>query len=249
MNKFFRPAFLAVCAALVLAGASPARAQAPRPEPPYTGYWIGSGSIWELPINTAFVKLSRRSETEFWFVVGRDGAVSGQGYVSYQAELEALKWNVPAPGVGSIEAEVSGRSEKVTYKYDITGQAQGGTELVLKVVGQQDNLSIPAFAFDFIIRARVSTPLPGPAAPAGANVSRNIQEIKVPAKGWSPFQNVAAPLRPHPAGRYTVEVRQTGAAFGIEWHAIQVVPGDANEQREELRRLRKDVEELKQKIR
>lgn len=198
-------------------------------------------------MNSPMVKLTRRSETDFWFVVNRDGIASGQGYVSYQAELDALKWNVPAPGVGSIEAEVSGRSEKVTYKYDITGQVKG-TELVLQVVGQQQNLAIPAFAFEFIIRARVSVPLPTP-APTGTSAGRNIQEIKVGAKGWSPFQNIPGPLREHPAGRYTVEVKQSGAAFGIEWHAIQVVPGEVNEQREELRRLRKELEELKQKIR
>jgi hypothetical protein len=210
--------------------------------PPYSGTYFGRGNIWEKALDDPFRKLTRRSEAEFWFSIDRAGKVSGEGYVSYHAELKALKWKV-----GPIDAEVEGSSEKLTFKFQITGEVAGGLDsptLTLKAVGQDENMTIAAFAFDFSIVARVNLP-----SVAGAPAtSPEIRPITISAKGWSPFQGLKPPLVKHGAGLYTVDGSSSGEKFGIHWHAFQMSAGQSRELLEIVLKLQKDVDDLKRQL-
>ena len=45
----------------------------------FSGYWIGYGSSMQKVADDPFRKVTRRSETQFWFVVNEDGSISGEG--------------------------------------------------------------------------------------------------------------------------------------------------------------------------
>lgn len=213
-------------------------------EPSYAGYYFGRGSIWEKALDDPFRKLTRRSETEFWFTIDKNGRVNGEGFVSYQAELKALKWKV-----GPVDAEVEGSSEKTTFKFQIVGEVAGGPEspvLQIKAVGEDENMTVAAFSFDFSIVARVNLPSVA-GAPATAP---EIKPITIAAKGWSPFQGLKPSLSRHAAGPYTLEAKDAGEKFSISWHAVQVTsaPGSAEYAAllREMLELKRDVERLKQ---
>jgi hypothetical protein len=187
----------------------------------YSGYWIGSGATWQKLADDPIRKVTRRSETQFWFVVDGDGNVTGEGYISYQAEMQAMKWKVPIPKAGSIEAEVAGGSEKVTRRYGIEGSISTEGQLVLRVVGESAQMTIPGAEFEFAIHATWSAPvgIAGLESTAGLKVI----EIKVPAKAWSPFQGKKPSITQHQGGPHVVDVSESNARFGLSWHAIQMV--------------------------
>ena len=219
---------LALSAALVAVGWIAAQAQeaaapeAAKPPPPFAGYWVGKGAIWELALNDAARKLTRRSETDFWFTIDKTGQVRGQGYISYEAELQALKWKIPVAGAGDLNAEVSGIAEKHSIQYEIQGTAAPDAEdkdkvqLALRVEGEQDSV-IPGQEFQFVISASVSFA-------AVAKADKTIKDIKIAAKAWSPFQGLTPVITQHLGGPYTAGATKAGQDYSIEWHAVQSRP-------------------------
>lgn len=90
--------------------------------PPWAGLWVGSGATFEKLLDDPIRKLSRRSESSFWFVVAEDGRVHGEAIVAYSARLEPIKFKVPVPGAGSIEAEVGGEAPRRYFRIGIGGR-------------------------------------------------------------------------------------------------------------------------------
>jgi hypothetical protein len=125
-----KAAWLAALALILLAGSGPpgswvstAQAQAPAaaPPPPWGGMWSGKGIIRQKLMDDPIRKLTRSSEVDFWFVVDPNGRVHGQGFIAYSAELKAMKWKVPVPNMGTIDAEVAGSSGKIIHRFGVAG--------------------------------------------------------------------------------------------------------------------------------
>ena len=122
-------AWMALLALVLLAGGGPpgslvstAQAQAPAAAPPpWGGMWSGKGVTRQKLMDDPIRKLTRTSEADFWFVVDADGRVHGQGFVAYSADLKAMKWKVPVPSMGTIDAEVAGSSGKVIHRFGVAG--------------------------------------------------------------------------------------------------------------------------------
>jgi hypothetical protein len=173
------------------------------------GYWEGKGVITDRAIDDAIRKLTRRSETQFWFSCDRQLRCRGEATTLYGADLQALKWSLP----GGIEAAVEGNAEKSIFTYPIEGTIAGG-KLQLRVVGESSDLIVPNGAFEFVLTATASVPSMA-GAPAAAP---SMQVIRIPAKAWSPFQKLEAPITRRPQGPYVGAVKRSGEKFSIEWH-------------------------------
>lgn len=208
----------------------------------FSGYWIGYGSSMQKVADDPFRKVTRRSETQFWFVVNEDGSISGEGYTSYEAEMQAMGWKIPVPNAGSIEAEVSGGSEKVTRKYAIVGQITEDNQIDLKAANETENMTIPGADFKFSINATWKAPvgISGVQTTAGLKMI----EIKVPAKAWSPFQGKKPEIRQHMGGPHVVDVSLSGAKYGLEWHAIQMVSPRIVDLEERVKILERKLAEI-----
>jgi hypothetical protein len=198
---------LAACVLLVSATGAAGQDQAA-----LAGYWEGKGTILDRAIDDAIRKLTRRSETEFWFSCDGQGRCRGEATTLYSATLQAVKWSIPTPA-GGIDAAVEGSAEKSTFTYPIEGVITGG-KLQLRVVGESTDLVVPNGAFEFVLTATASVPSMA-GAPAAAP---SMQVIRIPAKAWSPFQKLEAPIRRRPHGPYVAAAKRSGERFSIEWH-------------------------------
>jgi hypothetical protein len=187
----------------------------------YSGYWIGSGVVWEKVLDDPFRKLTRRSETQFWFVVDKEGRITGEGFITYEAQLQAMNWQIPLPNGGSIDAEVSGGSEKTIRKYEIWGIIAEENKLSIKVANETADMTIPGAEFEFSIVATVT--LPVGAGGLGTEAKPEFQVIKIPAKAWSPFQGREPVIEAHIGGPHLAEVSESAEQYNLEWHAIQMV--------------------------
>ena len=188
------------------------------------GFWTGRGIIWEKALDDPFRKLTRKSEVDFWFVISPMGEVKGKGFISYEAELEAIKWKIPVPNVGEIEAEVRGSSQKELFEFDVTGtlrESDYGTCLLLKAATEEgvegDDYVIPGLKFEFKIEAMAVTPLTPPAPEARIG----FYEIPIEAVAWSPFQGLCAQIQQTSYGCYQAKAESKGEKFYILWYAIQ----------------------------
>lgn len=176
------------------------------------GYWEGKGTISDRPIDDAIRKLTRRSETQFWFSCDPQLRCRGEATTQYGASLQAVKWSIPTPA-GGIDAAVEGSAEKSTFTYPIEGAISGG-KLHLRVVGETPDLVVPNGAFEFVLTATASVP-----SMAGAPAATpSMQVIRIPAKAWSPFQNLEAPITRRPRGPFVAAVKRSGEKHSIEWH-------------------------------
>jgi hypothetical protein len=189
---------------------APAPSRIRTPSETLTGYWEGKGATWEKALDDAIRKLTRRSETEFWFVVDESGKIRGEATTVYSAELDAVKWNIPLP-TGGIEAAVRGRSEKKKVTFPIVGTF-ANRELALQADGEADMI-VPNTQFEFVISASVSLS-GGFGAPAS---SPQLMDVKIPANGWSPFQGLKAPITKRPEGPLVAKVESSGPKYSIEW--------------------------------
>ena len=216
----------------------------PAPVPPYAGAWVGRGVIWELTLDETRRKLSRWSDTDFWFTIDPAGKVSGQGHITFQAELNALRWPFPAPGKGRLEAAVHAVSEPVFRQYALTGAVSPAKAdpkaiaLTLAVTGEHDSL-LPGPAFAFRFRT--------PAVFAGAKSAADIQTVKISAQGWSPFQGLTAAVLPHAAGPYVAAAHEAGPTHRIDWYAHQIGDHQPAQLAAEVKKLTAAVEELRKK--
>jgi len=208
----------------------------------YSGYWIGSGVIWEKVIDDPLRKLTRRSETQFWLVVDEEGKISGEGFITYEAELQAMKWQIPLPTGGTIDAQVSGASEKTTRKYQIWGIIAGGNKLSIKVANETGDMTIPGAEFEFSIVASVTMPIS--AGGFGTEVEPEFQIIKIPANAWSPFQGREPVIEEHIGGPHLAEVSESTEQYGLEWHAIQMISPRFTELEDRVDSLEKQIEDL-----
>jgi hypothetical protein len=180
--------------------------------PVLAGYWEGKGTIVDRPIDDAIRKLTRRSETQFWFSCDAQLRCRGEATTLYGATLQAVKWSIPTPA-GTINAAVEGSAEKSTFTYPIEGAITGG-KLQLRVVGESADLVVPNGAFEFVLTATATVPSVG-GAPSAAP---SMQVIRIPARAWSPFQKLEAPITRRPQGPFVAEVKQSGEKHSIEWH-------------------------------
>lgn len=175
------------------------------------GYWEGKGTIVDRPIDDAIRKLTRRSETQFWFSCDAQLRCRGEATTLYSASLQAVKWSIPTPA-GGIDAAVEGNAEKSTFTYPIEGAITGG-KLQLRVVGESTDLVVPNGAFEFVLTATATVP-----SMAGApSAAPSMQVIRIPAKAWSPFQKLEAPITRRPHGPYVAAVKRSGEKYSIEW--------------------------------
>lgn len=210
----------------------------------YAGMWFGKGETWEEKGEAGVRVIDRRADTEFWFRVSPEGEVVGQAYITYSGELMAMEWEVPVASAGSINAAVSGTSEKKTHKVDLAGDVSKAGKLNLKVVGENDDLTIEGLDFEFVITATVSMPIPIGGGSLDTGVAPNYTVIEIPAKAWSPFQGVTAQIEDHEAGAKTVDVTQEGEKFRIHWHATQVVPARIEQLQDKIEKLEKALAKL-----
>ncbi|HEY7521472.1 MAG TPA: hypothetical protein VIE36_24545 [Methylomirabilota bacterium] len=202
-----------VVSCLVIWGAgAPVPGSVAQEAPALAGYWEGKGTIVDRAIDDAIRKLTRRSETQFWFSCDRQLRCRGEATTLYGVSLQAVKWSIPTPA-GAIDAAVEGSSEKSTFTYPIEGAIAGG-KLQLRVVGESADLVVPGGAFEFVLTATATVPAMG-AAPSAAP---SMQVIRIPAKAWSPFQKLEAPITRRPQGPYVGAVKQSGEKHSIEWH-------------------------------
>jgi len=208
----------------------------------YSGYWIGSGVIWEKVINDPLRKLTRRSETEFWFVADEEGKISGEGFITYEAELQAMKWQIPLPTGGTIDAQVSGASEKTTRKYQIWGIIAGDNKLSIKVANETGDMTIPGAEFEFGIVASVTIPIG--VGGLGTEVEPEFQIIKIPAKAWSPFQGIEPIIEAHIGGPHLAQVSESAEKYSLEWHAIQMISPRFTELEARVDSLKEQLESL-----
>ena len=215
--------------------------------PAHAGMWFGKGETWEETGEVGVRLIYRRSDSEFWFRVQPSGKVVGQAYVSYSGELIAMEWEVPVPGSGSINAGVSGGSEKTTFQVDLEGQVTPEGQLTLKPVGETGDMTVDGMEFNFEIRASVSAPVPlgSSGVSVDTGLSPEFTVIDIPAKAWSPFQGLTADVKKHPAGAMTVDVTNEGDKFRIHWHATQVVPARIEQLQEKVEALEKALAALK----
>jgi hypothetical protein len=212
----------------------------------YSGYWTGSGVVWEKVADDAFRKLTRRSETQFWFVVDKEGKITGEGFISYEAQLQAMSWQVPLPSGGSIDAEVSGSSEKTTRKYEIWGNITEGNKLSIKVANETENMTIPGAEFEFSIVATVTIPVG--AGGLGTEAKPEFQVIKIPAKAWSPFQGREPFIEAHVGGPHLAEVSESAERYSLEWHAIQMISPRFSELETRIDSLEEQLENLVEQL-
>lgn len=226
--------------ALVSTAATTAAAQAPPRPAAWQGLWTGKSVIWEKPLNDAVRKLTRTSDADFWFVVDASGQVHGEGFVTYQAELKAIKWKVPLPNGGTIDAEVAGSSGKQIFKFGIGGQVvdkQGGRhpqnhetcpfEISLQALGDQEGQpvpeqdgNIPGISFTFSIDASVTVPA-GMGGGVAPGAQPGIFSIPMPAKGWSPFQGLHPDATVRPGEPARVMAQSRGEKHFILWYAVK----------------------------
>jgi len=207
----------------------------------YSGYWIGSGVIWEKVIDDPLRKLTRRSETQFWFIVEEEGKISGEGFITYEAELQAMKWQIPLPTGGTIDAQVSGASEKTTRKYQIWGMIEDG-KLSINVANETEDMTIPGAEFEFSIVASVTIPIG--VGGLETEIEPEFQIIKIPAKAWSPFQGREPVIEVHIGGPHLVEFSESTEQYGLEWHAIQMISPRFTELEGRVESLEKQLEDL-----
>jgi hypothetical protein len=206
-----RAAVVAICLA-IWSACWPVPGSMAQEAPALAGYWEGKGTIVDRVIDDAIRKLTRRSETQFWFSCDMQLRCRGEATTLYAASLQAVKWSIPTPA-GSIDAAVEGSSEKSTFTYAIEGAIIGG-KLQLRVGGESADLVVPGGAFDFVLTATATVPSMG-GAPSAAP---SMQVIKIPAKAWSPFQKLEAPITRRPHGPYVAAVKRSGEKHSIEWH-------------------------------
>jgi hypothetical protein len=176
------------------------------------GYWEGKGTIFDRPIDDAVRKLTRRSETQFWFSCDRQLLCRGEATTVYGADLQAVTWSIPLP-TGAIDAAVEGSAEKTTFNYPIEGTIVDG-KLRLRVVDESSDLVVPNAAFDFVLSANVTIP----SISGAPSAAPSMQVIKIPAKAWSPFQKLEAPITQRPRGPFVAAIKKAGEKFSIEWH-------------------------------
>jgi len=187
-------------------------------------------------------KLTRRSETQFWFIVDGEGGISGEGFITYEAELQAMKWQIPLPTGGTIDAQVSGASEKTTRKYEIWGFVAEDNKLSIKVANETEDMIIPGAEFEFSIVASVTIPVG--VGGLGTEVEPEFQIIKMPAKAWSPFQGREPVIEAHIGGPHLVELSESTEQYGLEWHAIQMISPRFTELEDRVDSLEEQLEDL-----
>lgn len=206
-------------------------APTPAPTPPWQGMWNGKSIIWEKVMDDAVRKLKRRSEADFWFVVDAKGQAHGEGFISYKAELKAIKWKIPMPTGGEIEAEVEGSSEKEIRKFSLRGTVtegkSGALDLSLEAMGDnngkpapEEDGTIPGITFNFGIEASVVVPA-GKGGGALPGAQPGIFSIPIPAKGWSPFQGLHPKIEGGPPEPLRATAEKKGEKFYILWYAIR----------------------------
>lgn len=230
-------AFLAVVFA-----ASAALAQVPAPrQSPWTGMWSGRGITTEKLMDDAVRKLTRTSETDFWFVIDADRNVKGEAFVTYSADLKAMKWKVPVPNMGTIDAEVAGSSGKIIKRIGIRGTLNDSPgpshsidhrdcnfTLALQAMGQEGGKAapevksiVPGVAFDFKIEANVNVPAGAGGISVNPGAQPGVQVLSVPGKGWSPFQSLTPRVERGPGEPMRVAAEDKGEKHYILWYAVQ----------------------------
>jgi hypothetical protein len=197
-----------------------------------TGYWEGKGAVWERPIDDAIRQLTRRSDSEFWFVCDGSGSCKGEATTNYSADLTAIKWTIPLPSGGSIEASVAGSSEKTKFTYPIDGTVANGT-IQLRASGESSDMVVPNVAFNFVLRAMVNLP----SIPPAPGASPQMRIISIPAKGWSPFQGLQAAITKRPHGPLVAAAKSAGDKFSIEWQVQRNPTYDLSDLANELEPL------------
>lgn len=173
-------------------------------------------------------------------MVDAGGQVHGEGFITYQAELKAIKWKVPMPTGGTIDAEVAGSSGKRIFKFGIGGHVvdtqQGHHppfhetcpfQLSLQAMGEAEGKpapeqsgNIPGITFNFTIDASVTVPA-GMAGGVAPGAQPGIFSIPIPAKGWSPFQGLEPTAVVNPGEPARVMAESKGEKYYILWYAIK----------------------------
>jgi len=193
------------------------------------GYWEGKGVVWDRPIDDPIRQLTRRSDSEFWFVCDSTGSCKGEATTNYSADLAAIKWSIPLPSGGSIEASVAGSSEKTKFTYPIEGTIGNG-KIQLRASGETGDMVVPNVAFNFVLRAMVNIPSIAPAPAATPQMTI----ISIPAKGWSPFQGLQPAITKRPHGPLVGAAKSAGDKFSIEWQVQRNPTYDLNDLANEL---------------
>jgi hypothetical protein len=157
------------------------------------------------------------------------GSCKGEATTNYSAELAAIKWSIPLPSGGSIEASVEGTSEKTKFTYPIEATIANG-KIQLRATGETADMVVPNVAFNFALRAMVNLPSIAPAPAASPSMTL----ISIPAKGWSPFQGLQPAITKRPHGPLVAAAKSAGDKFSIEWQVQRNPTYDLNDLANEL---------------
>ncbi|HUP00612.1 MAG TPA: hypothetical protein VM737_03705 [Gemmatimonadota bacterium] len=208
--------------------------------PTVSGYWEGKGTTSDTPMKDDYRELSRRSEAEFWFVLGDDGTAVGEAEVVYDAELKVE--NLPSVSAGpvSFSPEVGGKVTDLDprRRFPIVGiYDAGGSTLVLQAVVDS---TVPKIEFTLRADPGVSGGMGGIGV-GGTGRGQIVQ--KMPMTPWSPFGEAGTAVEKRPDGPYEARFEERGEMYVIQWSARQM----GGEQREveigpEIERALRDLQ-------
>ena len=210
-----------------LAGAAAlasAFACASAPETP-AGYWEGSGTAMEVPMQDEIKRLERRAEFELWFNLSEDGEASGEIELIYGAELtvEDLP-NVTAPVPGgsvSFQPKVGGKLTDLDPRrtFPLVGSYQDG-ELTLEIATAESER--PPLEFTLRADAGISGSVSvGPVGVGGLGGDASVIVHKIDMTPFSPF-SAPVPVQKRAGGPFAARFEESSQHHAIDWSARQV---------------------------
>lgn len=179
--------------------------------------WKGSGSVTETPLKDDYRELTRSTEFEFAFAVDKDGNVSGEITLTYDAVLTVENLPGADVGIASFDPEVGGQvtDPNPTRTYPLTGKLEGD-ELTLEIATAEEERELDPIEFTIIADPGVSAGLGGGGAftaPGG-----DVQIIEIDMTPFTPFEGPATVVV-GPDGPESARYFDQGDNYEVEWNA------------------------------
>ena len=189
---------------------------------PY-GYWEGTGTATEVPMNDRVRRLTRSADFDFWFTLAEDGEAAGEIDLHYEAELTVDNLPsaaLPLPGATvTFDPEVGGTitDPDPTRRFPLVGRLDDEEGLILAIATAEGDR--PSLEFTFTADAGVNV-----TADAGVNVAPNtgVTVQKMDMTPFSPFTDSGGVIEKRPDGPFAVHFEDQGENYAIEWSARQM---------------------------
>lgn len=182
--------------------------------------WKGSGTISETPLKDDYRELTRSADYEFAFAVDKDGNVSGEITLTYDAVLTVENLPGADVGIASFDPEVGGQvtDPNPTRTYPLTGKLEGD-ELTLEIATAEEERELDPIEFTIVADPGVSAGLGGGGAftaPGG-----DVQIIEIDMTPFTPFEGPATVVV-GPDGPESASYFDQGDNYIVEWTAEPV---------------------------